>query len=749
VVAAAAAAVFVLKFSNAPKLPNIPATDPTPDNIREFVLGLVGHPLIWAVTAVTVIWLASWGYLLWDQSRRVRLAALHEAVADEDAAVEDAPVGVVTRRLSANLAEAESDTTYNVEANGHDGNGYGDVEATASGETDSAAPELSAAPNGDGAETGEPAPAEGVESEGEPAIVVKAPAPPARARTTAPRPTAVPGLLERYQPGSIPHAVGYLLANPAVLLTGLGAAVLVYVALYTSMFSNINGIGTGMFGSIGYWLAQQDVRRGDQPWFYYMILIPIYEPLVLLFGFIGIAYFGGRGFRAWRARRSDPPAREPVVAGATANFKVGQPVEFAEIRPFLVLFLTTWFVGAFGLYSWAGEKMPWLTTHIVHPLLFLAALALGQLITSMIRNRRQRAAMYVEPMDEIEEAPPARSTVAARRGVGTRPLGRTVVVQSPSRLFTSPISWLPFWSFLGLFILVSVFWAMAITHRVMNNNYQDWWQLAVFPALLVLLVAAYWSLVGGARVLRYTLVGVLFLLTAYGIRSAIQLSFYHPMTATEMMVYVQTTPDTTRAADTIDRLSIDQTGARDMKVMYDSQSSWPWEWYLRDYKNKQFQPNGPASAPDPSVAVLVLDSAWYDKAKSNQAPQLSNYVGTKYPMRWWFPEDTYRNFIPSTWDELDPAKPKNDDGTPNYAKDSAGKNLKAPVRQFQGALDTIFYTLRTPEEQGKMWKYLIYRQPYAALGSTDMAVFVRKDLVERYNYLASLNLPNYDETMSH
>ena len=179
-----------------------------------------------------------------------------------------------------------------------------------------------------------PAP-DGAETEGEAGIVAKAPGQPARVQTPnpRPRPASVPGLLERYQPGSLPYAVGYLLGNPAVLLTGLGAAVLVYVALYTSMFSNINGIGTGMFGSIGYWLAQQDVRRGDQPWFYYMILIPIYEPLVVLFGFVAIAYFGGRGFRAWRNRRADRPSREPVVSGATANFKVGRPVEFAEIPP--------------------------------------------------------------------------------------------------------------------------------------------------------------------------------------------------------------------------------------------------------------------------------------------------------------------------------------------------------------------------------------------------------------------------------
>jgi hypothetical protein len=78
---------------------------------------------------------------------------------------------------------------------------------------------------------------------------------------------------------------------------------------------------------------------------------------------------------------------------------------------------------------------------------------------------------------------------------------------------------------------------------------------------------------------------------------------------------VQTSPDVTRAADTIDRLSVDQTGTRDLKVMYDSQTSWPWEWYLRDYKNKQFNPGGPTTAPAPEVAVLVDDSAWYDKAQ--------------------------------------------------------------------------------------------------------------------------------------
>ncbi|MCZ7671545.1 MAG: hypothetical protein M5U34_32615 [Chloroflexi bacterium] len=42
----------------------------------------------------------------------------------------------------------------------------------------------------------------------------------------------------------------------------------IFLFLYTSVFSNIvNGIPSGMFGSLGYWLEQQGVQRGSQPTF--------------------------------------------------------------------------------------------------------------------------------------------------------------------------------------------------------------------------------------------------------------------------------------------------------------------------------------------------------------------------------------------------------------------------------------------------------------------------------------------------
>ncbi len=42
-----------------------------------------------------------------------------------------------------------------------------------------------------------------------------------------------------------------------------------FTLFYTSIFTNGAGFFTGMVGSLGYWLEQQGVERGSQPWYYY------------------------------------------------------------------------------------------------------------------------------------------------------------------------------------------------------------------------------------------------------------------------------------------------------------------------------------------------------------------------------------------------------------------------------------------------------------------------------------------------
>jgi predicted membrane-bound mannosyltransferase len=99
------------------------------------------------------------------------------------------------------------------------------------------------------------------------------------------------------------------------------------------------GIGDGLVQGVFYWITQQQAARGGQPWYYYLILIPFYEQLIVVFGLGGLIRC------------------------------LARPNRFR-------LFVVIWFVASLFLYSWAGEKMPWLSLHILLPLLLLAAIAL-------------------------------------------------------------------------------------------------------------------------------------------------------------------------------------------------------------------------------------------------------------------------------------------------------------------------------------------------------------------------------------
>ena len=125
------------------------------------------------------------------------------------------------------------------------------------------------------------------------------------------------------------------------------------VPLYMSMGTNPGGVGGLFWNSLSYWLDQQEVRRGTQPWFYYLMMVPLYEMLTLIPALIG---------GMWLAvRRQD---------------------HFAVM-------LLWWFVGTFIALSIAGEKMPWLTVHMAVPLALLAGYVLDGAIRGAVRHVRE------------------------------------------------------------------------------------------------------------------------------------------------------------------------------------------------------------------------------------------------------------------------------------------------------------------------------------------------------------------------
>ena len=116
----------------------------------------------------------------------------------------------------------------------------------------------------------------------------------------------------------------------------------IWTTLYTTFFTNWPGVFTGAWQSLGYWLAQQDVARGNQPWYYYGVGLTVYESLALVFGLVAVV---------WLIRRRE---RFGIV-------------------------LAAWVIATLVMYTIAAEKMPWLLVNITVPLALAGGMLLGHL----------------------------------------------------------------------------------------------------------------------------------------------------------------------------------------------------------------------------------------------------------------------------------------------------------------------------------------------------------------------------------
>ncbi len=136
----------------------------------------------------------------------------------------------------------------------------------------------------------------------------------------------------------------------------------IWLLLFTTFLTNMLGLGSGFWQSLGYWLAQHDVNRGDQPWYYYFVITPLYETLPVLLSVAAVIYYAFRGDSFTR-------------------------------------FLAYWTVLTFALYSVAGEKMPWLVVNIALPMIVISGKLIGDMVaaTSWARIRQARG-VYLFPL---------------------------------------------------------------------------------------------------------------------------------------------------------------------------------------------------------------------------------------------------------------------------------------------------------------------------------------------------------------
>nr|WP_275580531.1 flippase activity-associated protein Agl23 [Herpetosiphon giganteus] len=442
----------------------------------------------------------------------------------------------------------------------------------------------------------------------------------------------------------------------------------IYAAFFTSFGVHPVGVVSGIAGSLLYWVAQHDVERGGQPSHYYFVQLLVYEPLLLFAGFA--ATIAGIGHLALQIKRG---------AALTAQ----------RMAPGL---LAWWAAGSFALYSWAGEKMPWITLHVAVPLIFIAAWGIGRVFAW-----------------------------------GFQPIQRAWLSKE---LPTRRTEWLGLVSYLAVIGLVASYAVMQLTRMVrIQPNIAPTGSPATpmflgSMILIVLAITGFYSMFHGwRRAVTGLTLALTIIWSMYSFRSAWRLNYQNGDIPVEMLVYVQSSPDVGRVMDDLRKVSIAETGRMELPIMYDNEQI--WKWYVREYtKATGFSGSMNSPATPETAAILMIDSNW----TTNQA-NVEGFLEGRFPLRWWFPESQFYRF----------AEVPELDANGQTMRDSSGEQMMQPAPYDQDS--TIGRLIRNPfdaKTQNELWRYLLFRQPPAQLSSVDFKVYVRP----RYAHVLGVQTQN-------
>lgn len=375
-------------------------------------------------------------------------------------------------------------------------------------------------------------------------------------------------------------------------LTAAGVFAAIYVTFYTTLFTHAMGLATGAIGSLAYWLGQQGVSRGSQPWYYYIFLqIPTYEflPAVAALIAAGYALAGGRR----RLREADSPLGELDTNAS------------ARAHRLALGFLAYWTVASLGAFTYAGEKMPWLTVHIALPLILVAGWGIGRLFESVDwRGLWARRGLLVAVLLIL-------LILAVARTLGYL-LGPTPPFQGV--LLEQLDVTLGFVTSLGAAV------AFAIGLRMAAHG---------------------WKRREVLRLAGVTFLVILFVLTG---RAAFRAAYIDYDNATEFLVYAHAASGPKTILAQIEDLSRRTTDGRTIEVAYDNDVRYPFMWYLRDYRNARDYDVSPGRDLLNYPIVIAGDANW---------PKVDAILGERYYsfqyIRMWWPTQVYFGL---TWERV-------------------------------------------------------------------------------------------------
>jgi uncharacterized protein (TIGR03663 family) len=369
-----------------------------------------------------------------------------------------------------------------------------------------------------------------------------------------------------------------------------------FTILYTTIFTNSAGFFTGTLGSLGYWLVQQGVERGSQPWYFYVLVqIPVYEFLPALGLLLAVVVALFRKPRPVKQEETETP--EPPTPAS--------PEELNFTNTFSLLLW--WSISSVAAFSYAGEKMPWLTVHITLPMILLTGWALGYLV------------------DTTDWA-------------GLRERRLWTVLALTFTLLTSLTE-----SLLAVFGATPPFQGKDLANLQATGNFLLPAIIAVASMVALFFLLNRWTARQYLRTLTLTIFAILAVLTA---RASFRASYINYDDATEYLVYAHGATGIKQIMAQAKEISERTTGGMNLSLAYDASApdtgiSWPFVWYLRDYTNQRSFDVPTRSLRD-SVFVVV-DQKNFDKIETALGP---GYYRFNYIRMWW-PNQDYFNLGPS------------------------------------------------------------------------------------------------------
>jgi uncharacterized protein (TIGR03663 family) len=409
----------------------------------------------------------------------------------------------------------------------------------------------------------------------------------------------------------------------------------IFAIFYTSLFTQGSGFPMGLMSALGYWMAQQGVTRGTQPLYYYaLVQIPMYEFLPA-FGTILAAIMAVpkvlQSLRAHQTELEIDESQEELEAVEIETIDVVTETEEelenevlehqsrivdneGEVRrPPVLALLLYWSVMSLIAFSFAGERMPWLTTHITMPMILTSGWSFGQIFKGFdwqsFKKQRGWLVLIIGFLFLLTTA----RTFGSLLGPNPPFQGKELAQLEATSTFLM--------AFIG----------MAATVTALFFLLQDWTLKQIGKLSLIVFIAV---------------------LSGITIRTSFRANFILYDTAKEFLVYAHAARDPKDVLEQVEEISHRTTGGKDIVVAYDSDLLYPYWWYFRDYPNKRWYSDNPTRDLQDAPIILV-GSGNYGLIEPVVG---DDYIRFDYTRLWWPSQAYYNLTFERVWNAIsDPA----------------------------------------------------------------------------------------------